>query len=80
MEAMVTKGDGSETDLDEVEGMFPAPAVEAAATPPRNLARRRDDQEFDVVWNGVGPLPGTRDADGLGSTLSGVRFSIGRRR
>ena len=42
---------------------------------------RRDgvDVEFEVVWNGVGPLPGTGDAAGLGSTLSGMHFSVGRR-
>jgi hypothetical protein len=42
---------------------------------------RRDgcDVEFEVVWSGVGPLPGAGDAAGLGSTLSGMHFSIGRR-
>jgi hypothetical protein len=64
----VTKGDSSEPVYD---------AQEVVATPAKRVLRRRDDQEFDVVWNGVGPLPGTGDADGLGSTLSGVRFSIG---
>ena len=42
---------------------------------------RRDgcDVEFEVIWNGVGPLPGAGGAAGLGSTLSGTHFSIGRR-
>ena len=62
------------------ERVFPAEAVAAAATSSKRAAGRRDDQEFDVVWNGVGPLPGTGDTEGLGSTLSGVGFSIGRRR
>ena len=42
-------------------------------------ALRRDEREFEVVWNGFGPLPGAGGAAGLGSTLSGIHFSIGRR-
>jgi hypothetical protein len=41
--------------------------------------RRRYDPEFEVVWNGIGPLPGAGAAAGLGSTLSGMHFSIGKR-
>jgi hypothetical protein len=40
---------------------------------------RFDDVELEVVWNGIGPLPGAGGAAGLGSTLSGTPFSIGRR-
>jgi len=76
---MMTKHDGHEADGSEVERVCAAPAVAAAATRFRRFARR-DDQEFDVVWSGVGPLPGTGELEGLGSTLSGVRFSIGKRR
>ena len=50
--------------------------------PGQHLRRsRRDggDVEFEVIWNGVGPLPGAGAAAGLGSTLSGIHFSIGRR-
>ena len=46
---------------------------------PKSSASRRDEPEFEVVWNGVGPLPGAGGAAGLGSTLSGIHFSIGRR-
>jgi len=75
----MTKHDRHEADAGEVESGCAAPAVAAAATRFRSLARR-DDQQFDVVWSGVGPLPGTGEREGLGSTLSGVRFSIGKRR
>jgi hypothetical protein len=44
------------------------------ATRSTSSAQRRDDPEFDIVWNGVGPLPGTGAAAGLGSTLSGSHF------
>ena len=74
----MTKHDRHEADAGEVESGCAVPAV-AAATRFRSLARR-DDQQFDVVWSGVGPLPGTGEREGLGSTLSGVRFSIGKRR
>jgi hypothetical protein len=47
---------------------------------PAGHARRRDDAQFEVVWSGVGPLPGAGGAAGLGSTLSGIHFSIGKRR
>jgi hypothetical protein len=43
---------------------------------PQRAARRRDEPEFEVVWNGVGPLPGAGGAAGLGSTLSGIHFSM----
>jgi hypothetical protein len=45
----------------------------------RRRLRRREDLELEVVWNGIGPLPGAGDAAGLGSTLSGIHFSIGKR-
>jgi hypothetical protein len=45
----------------------------------RRPLRRREDLELEVVWNGIGPLPGAGDAAGLGSTLSGIHFSIGKR-
>ena len=76
----MTKHDGHEAGAGEGESVCAAPpSVAAAATRFSRLARR-DDQEFDVVWSGVGPLPGTGEREGLGSTLSGVRFSIGKRR
>ena len=40
---------------------------------------RVDNVELEVVWSGVGPLPGAGGAAGLGSTLSGLPFSIGKR-
>jgi hypothetical protein len=45
----------------------------------RRSGRDGREVEFEVIWNGVGPLPGAGGASGLGSTLSGVHFSIGRR-
>jgi len=51
----------------------------AQSLPPGGHARRRQDAQFEVVWSGVGPLPGAGGAAGLGSTLSGIHFSIGRR-
>ena len=58
-----------------------AERLETAPPPlrPAGHARRRDDEEFEVVWSGIGPLPGAGGAAGLGSTLSGIHFSIGRR-
>jgi len=58
-----------------------AERVETAPPPlrPAGHARLRDDAEFEVVWSGIGPLPGAGGAAGLGSTLSGIHFSIGRR-
>jgi hypothetical protein len=58
-----------------------APPIEGAvrALRPAGHARRRDDERFEVVWGGIGPLPGAGGAAGLGSTLSGIHFSIGRR-
>ena len=52
-------------------------AVSAERSP--RSTRRVDDVELEVVWNGVGPLPGAGGAAGLGSTLSGLPFSIRRR-
>jgi hypothetical protein len=52
------------------------------ATPqlrPAGHARRRDDSQFEVIWSGIGPLPGAGAAAGLGSTLSGIHFSVGKR-
>jgi hypothetical protein len=46
----------------------------------RRPCRRREDLELEVVWSGIGPLPGAGAAAGLGSTLSGIVFSIGKRR
>jgi hypothetical protein len=51
------------------------PKTRAADRPPCS-ARRRGEPEFEVVWNGVGPLPGAGGAAGLGSTLSGIHFSM----
>jgi hypothetical protein len=51
----------------------------ASVEPFRRSRRDGRDVEFEVVWNGVGPLPGAGDAAGLGSTLSGMHFSISRR-
>jgi hypothetical protein len=57
-----------------------APADQPAA-PDRSTspARGRNESRYDVVWNGVGPLPGAGEAAGLGSSLSGIRFSVGKR-
>jgi hypothetical protein len=41
--------------------------------------RHRADCDLEVVWNGVGPLPGAGSAAGLGSTLSGIHFSVASR-
>jgi hypothetical protein len=38
---------------------------------------RIQDEEFEVVWNGIGPLTGS--APGLGSTLSGGQFHVSKR-
>lgn len=51
----------------------------ALVTPALRPMRRVDDEEFVIVWSGVGPLPGAGDAAGLGSTLSGNGFSVGKR-
>jgi hypothetical protein len=61
----------------ELRGTVPAGAPAAARS--ERSASRRNEPEFEVVWSGVGPLPGAGGAAGLGSTLSGVHFSIGRR-
>jgi hypothetical protein len=47
--------------------------------PCRRSRRDGREVEFEVIWNGIGPLPGGGGASGLGSTLSGIHFSIGRR-
>jgi hypothetical protein len=57
----------------------PLPPDVSAAKRSRSSPQRRDEPEFEIVWNGVGPLPGAGGAAGLGSTLSGTRFSIGKR-
>jgi hypothetical protein len=65
----------------ERDAEFTGP-LQAEAIPAKGLkssAPRRDDPEFEVVWDGVGPLPGAGTAAGLGSTLSGLHFSVGRR-
>ena len=56
-------------------------SLETAPPPlrPAGHARLRDDANLEVVWSGVGQLPGAGGAAGLGSTLSGIHFSIGRR-
>jgi hypothetical protein len=79
---MVTKSDiqalledGPEQAAQLAERLETAPP----ALRPAGHARRRDDAEFEVVWSGIGPLPGAGGAAGLGSTLSGIHFSIGRR-
>jgi hypothetical protein len=77
---MVTK-----SDIQSLLEKGPASAAPLLETVARSLrpaghARRRDDAQFDVVWSGIGPLPGAGGAAGLGSTLSGIHFSIGRRR
>jgi hypothetical protein len=65
-----------EPDIDCV-GSLPLEII--GGTRPKSLTLRSNDTEFEVVWSGVGPLPGTGAAAGLGSTLSGIHFSIGRR-
>jgi hypothetical protein len=59
--------------------MGPSRPDAIAKNRPRSSAPRCDDPEFDIVWSGIGPLPGAGAAAGLGSTLSGIHFSIGRR-
>jgi hypothetical protein len=63
----------------DAEFMGPQQPEAIPAKRSRSSASRRDEPEFEVVWNGVGPLPGAGGAAGLGSTLSGIHFSIGRR-
>jgi hypothetical protein len=78
---MVTKSDIQALLEDGPEQA--AQLAERLETPPplrpAGHARQRDDAEFEVVWSGIGPLPGAGGAAGLGSTLSGIHFSIGRR-
>ncbi len=54
-----------------------APAAVPTPAPPKRLPRR-DDDEFVSIWNGRDPLPGSGDAKGLGSTLSGADFRVRR--
>ena len=61
------------------EVMGPRRLEAIAVNRPKSSAPRRDDPEFEIVWSGIGPLPGAGGAAGLGSTLSGIHFSIGRR-
>jgi hypothetical protein len=61
------------------EVMGPRRLEAIAVNRAKSAAPRRDDPEFEIVWNGFGPLPGAGAAAGLGSTLSGVHFSVGRR-
>lgn len=73
------------SDCDRHEGPVPETADGGSAAVTlvdriRRHVRHRDAQEFEVVWNGIGPLPGAGGAAGLGSTLSGMHFSIGKLR
>ena len=65
----------SEPDTDGV-GL---PLEIIGATGPKSSTFGSGDPEFEIVWSGVGPLPGAGGAAGLGSTLSGIHFSLGRR-
>ena len=65
----------------------PAPTASSAerqTVPPRvvqasRLSRSDSSEEFEVVWNGIGPLPGSQDTPaGLGSTLSAPAFHVGK--
>jgi len=78
---MVTKADIQILLANGPDGAPASTAFESVtrALRPAGHARRRDDEQFDVVWSGTGPLPGAGGAAGLGSTLSGIHFSIGRR-
>jgi hypothetical protein len=52
--------------------------VASQELPRASPGRRNENDNFDVVWSGVGPLPGAGSASGLGSTLSGIHFSVPR--
>jgi hypothetical protein len=77
---MVMKSDIQSLREDGPEPATPMFPTVTLSIRPVGHARRRDDAQFDVVWSGIGPLPGAGGAAGLGSTLSGIHFSIGRRR
>jgi hypothetical protein len=76
---MVTKSDIHAPLEDDRERDAPPLETVARSLRPVGHGRRRDDAQFEVVWSGIGPLPGAGGADGLGSTLSGIHFTIGRR-
>lgn len=57
----------------------PPPATRQAAVVARAPVQRIEDDEFEVVWNGVGPLPGAGEAAGLGSSLSGREYRAVKR-
>ncbi len=65
------------SDRDRVEPAMPAASLASSDQVRRTI--RRPDAQYEVIWDGVGPLPGAGGAEGLGSTLSGNRFSIGKR-
>lgn len=62
------------------EAVLPPPpaAPTEPLLPSRPPIAKIADDEFEVVWNGVGPLPGSGSAAGLGSTLSGGHFRVGK--
>ncbi len=66
--------DGTSDSPTSVEAQKPEPA----AVTSRHVCRV-EDEEFEIVWNGVGPLPGAGTASGLGSTLSGGGFHVSKR-
>ena len=76
---MLTKSDFQAPPEDDAEHKPPPIEPAARSLRPAGHGRRRDDAQFEVVWSGIGPLPGAGGASGLGSTLSGIHFSIGRR-
>lgn len=55
----------------------PAPVARPPVSVPR--PRLAGDMEMVSIWHGRDPLPGASDAAGLGSTLSGTYFSVGKR-
>ena len=77
---MVTKPDIQTLVDDGLDGTAMTVGAAVPQLRPAGHARQRDDTQFDVVWKGIGPLPGAGGAAGLGSTLSGIHFSIGKRR
>lgn len=55
----------------------PPQAMEYASPPPPvHRTCTIEGEDFDVIWGGVGPLPGSGDAHGLGSTLSTQAFKV----
>jgi len=77
---MVTKSDIQTLAADGPGETAPPFETMVRSLRPAGHARRNDDAQFEVVWSGIGPLPGAGGAAGLGSTLSGIHFSIGKRR